>query len=543
MATKKSGNNFLVQGGILATASIIVRFIGLLYRVPLTNIIGDEGMGYYNSAYHIYNIGLLISSYSLPLAVSKLVATRTIKKQYKNSFRIFITALILGCVVGLITSVAVFLGADFFAIKFFNSPRTAIPLKVLAPTIFVFSIMGVIRGFFQGNNSMIQTSISQIIEQIINAVVSILAATYLMKYFRNSMDSAAYGAAGATLGTLIGAIASLGFLVFVFVINWQYIKRKVLTDTTEYVDSHALISKMLALTVIPVILSQTVYQLSSVIDTSIFQHVLANQGYSETERNALLGIYSNKFLLLIKLPVSIASAMATAIVPSIVVSITNGMMMEVKNKISLGIKSNMIIAFPSAAGLTILASPILQLLFQDNRDLPKRMLQIGSVAVIFFIFSTISNGILQGLDKMHIPLIHSSASLGLHILLMYILLKYVKIGVYALVIGNITFPLVVSLLNWHYIKKILDYKQEIKNTFIVPFISSVAMAICASLTYKGVYHLSSINVISTLVAIMVALFVYFVMLIILKGISEDELAVLPKGKLIIKIARKIRLIR
>ena len=132
MATKKSSNNFLVQGGLLAAASIIVRFIGLLYRLPLTDIIGDEGMGYYSSAYSIYNIALLISSYSLPLAVSKLVASRVIKKEYKNSFRIFLTAIIVGSIVGLATSLIVYFGADFFAIYVSKSPRTAIPLKVLA---------------------------------------------------------------------------------------------------------------------------------------------------------------------------------------------------------------------------------------------------------------------------------------------------------------------------------------------------------------------------------------------------------------------------
>ena len=216
MASKKSSNNFLVQGGILATAAILVRFIGLLYRAPLINMIGKEGMGYYSNAYSIYNIALLISSYSLPLAVSKLVASRTIKKQHRNSFRIFMTALVIGAAVGLIASLSVFFGADYLAVKILESPRSAIPLKVLAPTIFVFAIMGVLRGFFQGNNSMVQTSVSQVIEQIVNAIVSIVAAYFLLKRFGLSEDASAYGAAGATLGTLLGAIASLIFLIFVF---------------------------------------------------------------------------------------------------------------------------------------------------------------------------------------------------------------------------------------------------------------------------------------------------------------------------------------
>lgn len=543
MASKKSSNNFLVQGGLLAFASILVRFIGLLYRIPLTNIIGDEGMGYYSSAYLIYNIALLISSYSLPLAVSKLVASRIIKKQYKNSFRIFVIALVLGAIVGLIASLTVFFGADFFAVHILESPRTAIPLKVLSPTIFVFAIMGVLRGFFQGNSSMVQTSISQVIEQIFNALITLTAAYYLMKQYSLSIDAAAYGAAGATLGTLIGAISSLAFLLFVFALNWNFIRKKMRYDSTNYVDSNSFVIKILIATIVPVILSQTVYQLSSVLDVSIFQNVMNGKGFIEKERNEFIGIYSNKFLLLTQLPVSLASAMATAIVPSIVTSKANGMMMEVKNKISLGIKSSMMIAFPSTMGLIVLASPILQLLFQDSRDLPARMLQVGSIGVLFFTFSTITNGVLQGLDKMNIPFIHSSIALVIHEVMLYFILKFTDLGIFALVIGNITFPLIICLLNWRYIKNLLEYKQEVRKTFVIPLVSSLIMGLCTLLSYKGIYSLTKRASISTIVGIAVAISVYFAALILLKGITEDELYQLPKGSILIKIAKKLRLLR
>ena len=156
-------NNFLLQGGILAAASILVRLIGLIYRIPLTRIVGDEGMGYYSNAYEIYNLALLISSYSLPLAISKLVAARESRRQYKNSYRLFLCALIIALIVGGIAALIVFAGAGFFAEVFCSSPNSAIPLKVLAPTIFVFAIMGVLRGFFQGRKTMIPTSVTPVI--------------------------------------------------------------------------------------------------------------------------------------------------------------------------------------------------------------------------------------------------------------------------------------------------------------------------------------------------------------------------------------------
>ena len=169
--SKSRRNNFLVQGSILAAASIISRLIGLIYRIPMTNIIGDEGIGYYNVAYSIYNIALILSSYSLPLAVSRLVAAKCVNKEYKSSYRIFKGALIFGAASGLLMALVIFFGADFFAVTFFESPKSALPLRVLSPTIFLCAIMGVIRGYFQGKKTMIPTSVSQIVEQIINAIV------------------------------------------------------------------------------------------------------------------------------------------------------------------------------------------------------------------------------------------------------------------------------------------------------------------------------------------------------------------------------------
>jgi Membrane protein involved in the export of O-antigen and teichoic acid len=146
MGTDKRENQFLIQGSILAAASLIVRIIGLIYRIPMTRIIGDEGMGLYTIAYELYSITLILSSYSLPTAVSKLVAAKNSNREYRNSFRIFITAMVFALVVGLIASLVLFIGADFFATVVNNDPNAVLPIKVLAPTLFVFSIMGVFRG-------------------------------------------------------------------------------------------------------------------------------------------------------------------------------------------------------------------------------------------------------------------------------------------------------------------------------------------------------------------------------------------------------------
>lgn len=539
---ENKSSNFLVQGSILAAASILVRIIGVVYRIPLTYLIGDEGMGYYGYAFNIYNIALILSSYSLPLAVSKLVASRDAKKQYKNSYLVFLCALGFAIATGTVFSLLLYFGADFFAVIISKQPAVAIPLRVLAPTILVFAIMGVLRGFFQGKKTMLPTSISQVIEQIVNAVVSIVAAYFLVKNHSASDKMAAYGAAGGTLGTLIGAIASLLFLAFIFSLYKPIVDKQLRKDKGALQETVPDILKVFGFTVLPVILSQTVYNISSLIDGSVFSYVLAGKGLVDTQRSALWGIYSNKYNILVNVPISIASAMAVAIVPSIVASREEGSHLLVKEKINDSIKFNMLIAIPSAFGIGALASPILKLIFGDGSELPARMLTLGSIAIIFYALSTLTNAVLQGINKMHLPVIHSVIALGVHIIVLYVLLEVFNMGAYALVVSNVVFALIVSILNWISVARLLNYKQEIKKTFLIPAGCSVFMAGVAYLVYWLVYNAIHSNAISTLLAIIIAMIVYAVLLLLFKDVTETELIKMPMGRTLARIAVKFHLL-
>ncbi len=540
MGTSKK-SDFLVQGSILAVASIIVRLIGLLYRLPLTNIIGDEGMGYYSQAFSIYNIALILSSYSLPLAVSKLVATRLANKEYKNSYRIFILSLGFAVVVGTLMSLIVFFGADFLATVIFKTPGSAIPLKILAPTIFVFAVMGVLRGYFQGKRTMVPTSISQILEQIINAVVSIGAAYYFINERSDSESMSAYGAAGGTIGTFVGASVALIFLAFIFALYKPIIDRQMKKDKHSIRESYPDLLRALGLTIVPVILSQTVYQLSGFLDGVIFSNVLYGKGVEEDIRTTLWGIYSNKYSLLITVPVAIASSMAAATIPSIVSTKTSSSNIELKEKVHQVIKFNMLIAIPAAVGLGVLASPVIRLLFSDAAKLPADLMRMGSVAVVFFALSTITNAILQGINNMRKPVIHSAISLGVHIILLYILLKFLNLGVYALVIGNVTFALLVCILNWISVGKLLNYKQEVKKTFIIPTVCSLIMGAIAYLVYS-LLNSRLPSSISTILAVIAGVLVYGVLLLLFKDVTEAELIDMPFGRTLARIAVKLHLL-
>ena len=184
--------NFLIQGSILAAAGILVRLIGLLYKVPMTRILGTEGIGYYNTAYEIYNIGLILSSYSLPLAISKLIAARRIRGRYQDARRVYLCGMAFGVAVGTAMTAILLFGSSWITETIFKSPGSALPLAVMAPTVLVFSIMGIIRGYFQGFGNMIPTSVSQIIEQVIHAAVSIVASYFFLRWFADTASPASY---------------------------------------------------------------------------------------------------------------------------------------------------------------------------------------------------------------------------------------------------------------------------------------------------------------------------------------------------------------
>ena len=541
--TEKRKNDYLLQGGILAIAGLITRFIGLIYRIPLTRIVGTEGMAYYNTAYEIYNIALLVSTYSVPVAVSKLIADRDSRGQYLNSHRIFRVGMVLSSGIGLTVSLLLFIFAKNLA-SFMKWPSAAIPLRVLAPTIFVFSIMGIIRGLFQGKRTMVPTAFSQIIEQIFNAIFSIVAALLLIRAHKDSAEAAAYGAAGGTTGTLVGAVFGLIFLVFIYSINSEYFTRKCLKDHTGIRESDKDIAKMILLTMLPIILSQTIYQLSGILDNYMFSRILFGKGMEEAEKAVLYEAYSNKYKWLYNLPVAIASAFGVSIVPTLSATYKSNNLDSVRTKVASSIKVNMIVAIPSAVGLTFLGGPILLLLFNHPDDLLSgKLMTLGGIAVVFFALSTLTNGILQGIDRLSLPVIHSAISLAVHIVLVIVLVGPLNFGAYGLVIGNVTYGLLVCILNWISIGDILEYRQEIRTTFLMPLAASLIMGLISFGIFKGLNLLTHSNNVSVIVAIIVAIPVYFAALLLLKGVSEEELKGFPKGSLLVSAAKKMRLLK
>lgn len=540
MAKKNDG--FIMQAGILAMAGIICRIIGILYRSPLAAVIGDEGNGYYGSAYNIYAIILLISSYSIPSAISKVIAGKLALKEYKNAQRIFHCAFIYVIIVGGIASLF-----TFFAAGILVEENAVIVLRVFAPTIFFSGLLGVLRGYFQAHKTMVQTSFSQILEQILNAVISILAA-YLLKQAVIDKDlttQAIYGAMGSALGTGAGVLIALAFMWLVYGLNREYISKRMKRDRSRNVLSYPEIFKIIFSLVTPFILSTFIYNFSTSLDETIYRKILKLvKDVDVTQIAVWYGVYSGKAVVISNIPIAIASAMSAAMIPSISGKFATGDMKGTRAKVHTAILTTMLIAIPAAVGIGVLAKPVVSFLFpgQTSLDLAADLLRVLSVTVIFYSLSTLTNAVLQGIGRVNIPVINASAALIIQTIVLVPCLWFTNLNLYSLAIATIVYSLTMCILNGTAVKKYLNYKQDVVKIFILPLGASIVMGAAAYGVYNGLYTLIKSNMISLILAIIVGAAVYGILVLKMGVLNRNDMLAMPKGSKLVRILEKLHLV-
>ena len=363
--------------------------------------------------------------------------------------------------------------------------------------------------------------------------LGLFLASRFMKLYAEYPNTAAFGAAGGTLGTLAGAVASLLFLLAVYCLYRPTLMRRLRKDRTEYDDPWADVLKMLLLTAVPIIINQFLFSVTGTIDSVLFNNVLAGKGVDETVRNTLIGIYSGKFRILTNVPIAIASAIGVAIIPNIVSAYTKGTRSALYTKMSQAIKFNMLIAIPCAAGLMALATPIMAALFPSSSErsleISSQLMMIGGTSVIFFAYSTTTNNILQGLGKMRYPVFHAIIGIVIYLLVDFPLLKFTTMGVYALPVGYMVFPLVVAVLNFITIARETGYDQELLNTFIKPFVFSGLMGVFAFFLSKGLSFIIKSNMIVLAISVLLSIILYAALIIFSHTIDRDEMLEFPMG--------------
>ena len=545
-------NGFIMQAGILAAASIICRIIGLLYKSPLTVIIGDEGNGYYSTAYTIYTIILLVSSYSIPSAMAKVLAQKLALKEYRNAQRIFLCALIYVMGVGGVASLILYFGAPLLVMG------NSIPvLRVFAPTIFIYGILGVLRGYFQAHGTMIQTSVSQILEQILNAVVSIGAAYFMIQLAVDAQKAtsvqAMYGAMGSALGTGFGVLASMLFLIGIYWINRKGIQKRIAYDETKKVDSWGKIFRLILSVVTPFILSTCIYNLTTSLNQTLYLKMMIGlKRMDEIRATTEYGIFAQKAVTISNIPIALASAMSSAIIPTIAAAYEKKAVKETGKKVAAAIKVTMLLSIPAAVAIGILAKPIVWILFpqKESLDLAASLLRGLSITVVLYGLSTLTNAVLQGIGKVNVPVINALISLIIQTAVLVPVLCYTEGGIRGVMLATVVYSFMMCLLNNLFLRKYLKYKQELDRTFIRPLFASVFMAAVAYGIYHGLFWLLGkvlasvyfVNLIAFAVAALMGVLLYMILIIKLRAVRAAELKKMPKGDFLFKMAKKLRLL-
>jgi len=540
-------NGVLVQAGILAAASMIVRIIGLLYRAPLTAIIGDEGNGYYGTAYNIYTIILMVSSYSMPSAISKLMAQKIAVGEYKNAQRIFHCALFYGLGVGIIGSALLWFGAGLLV------PAVAVcVLRVFAPIIFLFGILGALRGYFQAQGSMVQTSLSQILEQLANAAVSIGAAWLLMHMAAgaDTTRKAQLGAMGSALGTGAGVLSAM-LLMYYFYLRFRPVMREnIESDCSQKRDSWASAMKATIFVITPFMLSGFILNLTTSLNQTIFYKIMIGEGFmKEIAATTVYGIFSNKAVVISNIPISIATAVSSAIIPGISASYARGDIEDTRRRVSNASKVTAVITIPAFVGLAVLAKQVTMIMFpqMESLELAGRLLSMLSITVVLYSISTITNAALQSIGKMNMPLVSAGIALAVQTIVLVLLLRYTSLGIYALVIVSIVYSAMIFVCNEFFLKKYLGIRRDVRTMYSGPLGCSIVMGIAAILVSDGLAVLLSKtgmrlyfqNFIATCAALAVAVVVYGFLLVRTHVMSKEDLLALPKGGKIVRVMERL----
>ena len=532
MSETPKKQTFLHGTMLLALSAAIVKVIGAFYSIPLKAIIGDQGFGYYSTAYEIYTILLMISTAGLPVAMSRMISQanslghyRQVRKIYTVSRTIFLT---LGLVGALLMTVFCKQLANFQ-----EQPDAWAAIGTLGPCCFLICLMSTYRGFFQGQSNMTPTSVSQVIEAIVKLVIGLGAAFLLLK----QMNSVPLAAGGAIFGVTMSCLVSSLYLNRCF--------RRVYHEmpvSNEEVSSGKDIAKGLLAIAVPITLGSAGLQILTALETKIYMSQLLafmTQDAADTQK----GIY-NFVQKIFNMPCAFITPITISVIPAITSQITTKEFAAAKGTEESAVRVTGLISAPCAVGLAVLAEPITGLLGNYTGEklvLSTQLMVILGICVVFNAVVLLTNAIMQAHGHVNIPVINMFVGGFLKLLAIFILTGNPNIGILGTPIGSLLCYLCITVLNIFSIRRCLENPPAIVKNLLRSVLAALIMGAATYGTWIGLRVLLGTSV-SRIIAcglpIMVGVAVYAVAAVLLKAITKEDCLLLPKGE---KIARLLHL--
>ncbi|MFR0019402.1 putative polysaccharide biosynthesis protein [Paraclostridium bifermentans] len=541
MSNNKGKDSFLKGALILGLAGILVKIIGAFFRIPLGNLIGAEGMGYYQAAYPVYTLFLTLATAGFPTALAKLVSEKMAIGNYKGAHKVFKVSYSVLSITGFVAFCIFFFGADFIVNDIMKNPGAKYAMIAISPALLFVPVMSSYRGYFQGRREMTHIAISQISEQLFRVILGITLA-YLFMYSLGPNPGPEQGAAGAIMGATIGAIASIIYLILAYLFKLKTIKREIKSSKKFREESVSRILKKLLVVAVPITIGASVMPLVNMIDTVIVIRRLVEAGFSQTEANVMFGQLTGMAMAIINLPAVITVAMSMSLVPTISQAYAVGNRVKAIKETKSAIKVTLMIVLPAAFGMASLAHPIMKLLYPSQPSSVGTILLFLTPCVVFLGLIQSLNGILQGMGKPIVPVICLVIGMAFKIAISYTLTAIPEINVIGSALGTVTAYFVAAMLELIYIKKAMNMRLSVKTFFIKPLIIVLIMFISVKLSYSFMVGMLG-NTLSTVVSIAIGGIIYIIFTIALGGIRKKELLSMPKGDKVYKVLKKLKLMK
>ena len=532
-SSKKDGikkQTFIWGAAIIACSHIVVKAIGGLFKIPLdTYILQTQGMGIYNSAYTIYNWLFMLSTAGLPVAISKMVAESYAVGNIKEANRIFRIAKALMFCLGAGGFLILFFGAELFA-NLLSAPSAKLAIMTLAPSLFFVAMMSAYRGYTQGMNNMIPTAVSEVVEALGKLCIGLWLASYLIPM------GVEYGAAGAIGGVTVGT--ACGFVLLW--VNNLITKRKLQKNTALFRNDTTpkggrRILKQLIKIAIPVTLGVSVFTLTSLIDTAMVMNQLNGLGYDETARLSLFG-YLNRAVTMFNLPPTVIAAISISVVPAIASAISAHRRQQAVDTAKSALRITILFSFPCAVGLSVLAAPILQLLYKDASH--SFLLNVMGLAVACVTLVQTGNAVLQAYGKVWTPVVNMAVGGVVKVVVNLLLVSQPSININGAPVGTLLCYFTVMLLNLLAIKKVTGVTYEFSDFAIKPLFAVLVMGAATMITYDFVIRMGLSYILAMGAAVCVAVAVYGAMIFLVRCIKKEDILLLPRGEKIYAALKK-----
>ena len=533
---QNSKNKSFLQGAvILGFAGIIIKVLGAFFRIPLANIIGDDGMGYYQTAYPIYNLFLTLAIAGIPTAIARMVAERTALDRRYEAHRVFRVSFWLLLATGVVTSGILFLFAGPIT-RAIKEPGAIYCMQAIAPALLFCPLMSSFRGYFQGLQDMRPTAVSQVVEQLFRVAVGLGLAILLLPRGVN------IAAAGASFGATAGALAGFIGIGFVYLKHRRAILQEVESGRTTDVESVKSILKDILIIAVPITIGSAVLPVINTIDTAIVKTRLISVGFDSDTARALYGQLTGMAAPLLNFPQVLLQAVSMSIVPVIASAYKRSETKFMHQNINLAMRYSAILSIPCAVGMSVLATPIMLLFYPRVRESAVSAggcLQILAYGVIFLGMAHALNGILQGIGKQMIPVVNLCLGALVKIFLTYTLTGIPALNVRGAAISTVAAYLTAACLDFRAMMKFTGTKVDFGLTFGRP-------AACAAVMGFLVWHIYRLchsfmgNALSVVISICCGILAYFILIFVFKAITVDELEGLPKGKKLAAFLRRFQ---